>query len=54
MVGGAKYNSTGGAAIARSTDVPLEISSVIQGCITLFISEKIVIQLAKTKKGGKK
>ncbi|MBO4991876.1 MAG: ABC transporter permease [Firmicutes bacterium] len=46
--------STGGAAIARSTDVPLEISSVIQGCITLFISAKIVIQLAKTKKGGKK
>jgi len=34
---------TGGAAIARSTTVPLEISSIIQGCITLFISARIVL-----------
>jgi len=42
---------TGGAAIARSTSVPLEISSIIQGCITLFISAKIVIGM---KKKGRK
>ncbi len=41
---------TGGAAIARSTHVPLEISSIIQGCITLFISAKIVIQFRRRKK----
>lgn len=40
---------TGGAAIARSTSVPLEISSIIQGFITLFISAKIVIQFKKTR-----
>lgn len=43
---------TGGAAIARSTSVPLEISSIIQGCITLFISARIVISLAGRKRGG--
>ncbi len=42
--------STGGAAIARATSVPLEISSVIQGCITLFISAKIVIQYRRGRK----
>ncbi len=36
--------STGGGAIARSTSVPLEISAIIQGCITLFISARFVIQ----------
>jgi len=41
--------STGGAAIARSTDVPLEISSIIQGCITLFISAKIAIGARRKK-----
>lgn len=44
--------STGGAAIARSTNVPLEISSIIQGCITLFISAKIVIQWRRRKKAA--
>ena len=44
---------TGGAAIARSTSIPIEISSVIQGCVTLFISAKIVIKFAKFKKQGK-
>ncbi len=42
--------STGGAAIARSTSVPLEISSIIQGCITLFISARIVIRLQHRRK----
>jgi general nucleoside transport system permease protein len=41
---------TGGAAIARSTSVPLEISSIIQGCITLFISAKILIATRPRKK----
>lgn len=45
---------TGGAAIARSTSIPIEISSVIQGCVTLFISAKIVINFSKRKKQGKK
>ncbi|MCL1804814.1 MAG: ABC transporter permease [Clostridiales bacterium] len=35
---------TGGSAIARSMDVPLEISSILQGCITLFISARIAIR----------
>lgn len=35
---------TGGAAISRATSVPLEISSIIQGCITLFISAKIAFK----------
>ncbi len=43
---------TGGAAIARSTNVPLEISSIIQGCITLFISAKIVIRLYRRRTGA--
>lgn len=42
--------STGGAAIDRSTDVPLEISTIIQGCITLFISAKIVFEIRRNKK----
>ncbi len=37
--------STGGAAIARSTTIPVEISSIIQGCITLFISAHILNQI---------
>jgi len=39
--------STGGAAIARATSVPLEISTIIQGCITLFISARIAIQFRR-------
>ncbi len=41
---------TGGAAIARSTSIPLEISSIVQGCITLFISAKIAINFVLFKK----
>lgn len=44
---------TGGSAIARATAVPEEISSVIQGCITLFISAKIIINFTKSKKSKK-
>ena len=42
--------STGGNAIARATTVPLEISTIIQGFITLFISAKIVIQFRKKQR----
>ncbi len=45
---------TGGSAIARSTSVPLEISAIIQGCITLFISAKIIISWKRNKKELKK
>ncbi len=41
---------TGGASIARNTSIPIEISQVIQGCVTLFISAKIVINLNKGRK----
>ena len=34
---------TGGSAVARSMDMPIEISSIVQGCIILFISAKIAI-----------
>lgn len=48
--------STGGAAIDRSTDIPVEIASIIRGCITLFISAKIAFQyrikITKEKKHG--
>ncbi len=43
---------TGGSAISRSTSVPLEISSIIQGCITLFISAKIVFNISGKSKRG--
>ncbi len=35
---------TGGSLIARSTNVPIEISAIIQGCITLFISARIILK----------
>jgi simple sugar transport system permease protein len=42
--------STGGTAVDRSTDIPLEIASIIQGCITLFISARLVIQFRMKQK----
>lgn len=39
----------GGSAIQRSLGIPLEIATIIQCCITLFVSVKIVIQLQKAK-----
>lgn len=41
---------TGGTAISRFTTVPLEISQILQGCITLFISAKIIIKWRRKKK----
>lgn len=41
---------TGGTAISRFTDVPLEIAQILQGCITLFISAKIIIKWRRKKK----
>lgn len=46
--------STGGAAISRNTNVPFELSFIIQGCITIFISAKIAINLKKKKHTLKK
>jgi len=42
--------TTGGAAADRSTDIPLEIAAIIQGCITLFISAKLIIEFRRKKK----
>lgn len=45
----------GGSAIQRSLGIPLEIASIIQCCITLFVSVKITfrfVKKAKTQKGG--
>jgi len=41
---------TGGSAVARSMDMPIEISSIVQGCIILFISAKILIEWKHWKK----
>jgi simple sugar transport system permease protein len=41
---------TGGSSIARSINMPIEISAIVQGCITLFISAKIFIQWRRAKK----
>lgn len=40
--------STGSAAVARATDVPIGISTIIQGAILLFIST----QLLRTRRSG--
>lgn len=39
----------GGQSIQRSTNVPLEMSTVIQSCITLFVSAKFFVNLLKSK-----
>ena len=41
---------TGGSAVARSMDMPIEISAIVQGCIILFISAKIMIDWKHWKK----
>ena len=43
----------GGQAIQRSADVPLQMSTVIQSSITLFISIKIAYNFFKNKKKNK-
>lgn len=44
---------TGGTAIDRATSIPVEVSSIIQGCITLFISAKIIINFRRNRKKSK-
>lgn len=39
----------GGQSIQRSSNVPLQMSTVIQSCITLFVSAKITINFIKFK-----
>lgn len=45
---------TGGMGVERNTDVPLEISSIIQAVLILFISAKFTISFIKRKKAGAK
>ena len=40
----------GGSAIQRSLGIPLEIATIIQCCITLFVSVKIVIRFVRKPK----
>lgn len=42
----------GGSAIQRSLGIPLEIATIIQCCITLFVSVKIVVRFVKKPKGS--
>ena len=42
----------GGSAIQRSLGIPLEISTIIQCCITLFVSIKLVFHYFKKRKAG--
>ena len=39
----------GGSAIQRSLGIPLEIATIIQCCITLFVSVKLVFKIRKKK-----
>jgi simple sugar transport system permease protein len=43
----------GGNAIQRSLGIPLEIATIIQCCITLFVSVKITIRFVKKSKAAK-
>lgn len=43
----------GGSAIQRSLGIPLEIATIIQCCITLFVSVKVVIRVVKKPKAAK-
>ncbi len=42
----------GGQSIQRTADIPIEMSTVIQCCITLFVSVKLVIKFVKKKKAS--
>ena len=42
----------GGSAIQRSLGIPLEISTIIQCCITLFVSVKIVFKFVRKSKAS--
>ncbi|MDR7869468.1 MAG: ABC transporter permease [Tissierellaceae bacterium] len=43
----------GGQSIQRSSNVPLQMATVIQSCITLFVSIKLTFSFIKRKKGSK-
>ncbi|NQX71790.1 ABC transporter permease [Paenibacillus ferrarius] len=44
---------TGGMGVERNTSIPLEISSVIQSLLILFVTAKFSYTLWKRRKGGK-
>lgn len=44
---------TGGMGVERNTNIPLEISSVIQALLILFVTAKFSYTLWKRRKGGK-
>jgi len=44
----------GGNAIQRSLGIPLEIATIIQCCITLFVSVKITFRFVKKSKAAAK
>ncbi|UKS28846.1 ABC transporter permease [Paenibacillus sp. HWE-109] len=44
---------TGGMGVERNTNIPLEISSVIQSLLILFVTAKFSYTLWKRRKGGK-
>ncbi|MNE77000.1 hypothetical protein D3C80_1732800 [compost metagenome] len=41
---------TGGMGMERNTDVPLEVSSIIQAVLILFVSAKITYSFIKRRK----
>lgn len=43
---------TGGMGVERNTDVPLEVASIIQAVLILFISAKFTYSFIKKKKAG--
>ncbi len=43
----------GGQSIQRTADIPIEMATIIQCCITLFVSVKLVIKFVKKKKADK-
>jgi ABC-type uncharacterized transport system permease subunit len=45
--------SIGGQALQRAVGLPMQISDIIQCCITLFVSVKIVLDFTVFSKGGK-
>lgn len=45
--------TTGGSAVARSTTLPIEISSIVSGSVMLFISAQIAISWKRQKKEQK-
>lgn len=45
---------TGGMGMERNTDVPLEVSSIIQAVLILFVSAKLTYSFVKRKKAGAK